>query len=499
MRWTNKTCPAATAGQPFGVVHARRHFGWVAQATRLCRSATRRPEPGATDFRSETAFLPEVALDLPPGQWPGGTGQSPVPPKNHDICWLAGLLLLSAALAAPAADWTNSVPATLLLRNGDSLKGNLLSMDERQVVRWKHPDVAEPVELKLDSISQLNLRPPAPPDRGTNYPCKVSLAQGDALEGSLVSCDKDTLVLQTWYAGPLSIPRNQVQAISFFPTTPDLFAAPGPDGWTQGSVRGALGPAAGRWTFRNGAFYADDSASIGRDIKLPDAAELEFDLAWTGDFGLSVALYTDSLQPLLIADKDKVPDFAGFYSMVFRSSIVQVARIKKMENLTYLSPVFIPAASQTNRIHIDIRARKHSNTLALAVDGQLLQVWDDTNGFVGEGTGVRFVHNGSGPVKVSNLRLTPWNGLLGTNQNSTTVPGQDAAWLTNETTLSGAIESLAEGKLTLRANQDSVEIPLERVRRLAFAAPQAGPARELPGTVHAIFARGGPLTFQLES
>jgi hypothetical protein len=215
--------------------------------------------------------------------------------------------------------------------------------------------------------------------------------------------------------------------------------------------------------------------------------------------------------------------------MVFRSSIVQVARIKKMETLSYLSPVFIPAASQTNHVHIDVRARKQSNTLALAVDGQLLQVWNDTNGFIGQGTGVRFVHNGSGPVKVSNLRMIPWNGLFETNQTNIPPAGQDAVWLANNTTLAGVIESLADGKLTLRTNAaavpsgraalprrpdqdsptnenvpppappDEVQVPLDAVTRLTFATEQAGPAKESPGTVHATFVHGGPLAFQLES
>ena len=79
-----------------------------------------------------------------------------------------------------------------------------------------------------------------------------------------------------------------------------------------------------------------------------------------------------------------MPDFAAFYSMRFQNMFVDVARIKKMENpVIYLPAVVVPAFSQTNRVHIDVRARKKSNTLALAVDGQLLQVWNDTNGFVG--------------------------------------------------------------------------------------------------------------------
>jgi hypothetical protein len=413
---------------------------------------------------------------------------------------LAGLLFLAATLAAPAADSTNSAPGTLLLRNGDSLDGQLLSIDDLHVLRWKHADVAEAIEFKLDGISQLDLHPPAPPDRGTNYPCVVYLTPGDVLEGSLVSCGPDTLCLQTWYAGQLQIPRKQVQSISFLPTTPGLFAATGPEGWTQGVAAGILGAEAGRWAYRDDAFYADKAASIARDIKLPDTADLQFDLAWNGDLTLSVALYTDSLQPMLIADKDKGPDFGAFYSMRFQNLFVDVARIKKMENpLVLFAAVVVPAFSRTNRVHIDVRARKSSSTLALAVDGQLLQVWHDTNGFVGEGTGVRFVHNGSGRVKVSDLRLAPWDGVFEVNQTNLPPSGQDVVWLTNYTTLAGAMESLAGGKLTLRGKPGSVEVPLERVRRLVFAPPQADPAKELPGTVHALFAHGGPVSFQLES
>jgi hypothetical protein len=418
--------------------------------------------------------------------------------------FLAAWLLLTAALAAPAADSTNSARDTLLLCNGDSLDGSLLSIEARQVLRWKHADVDQPIEFKLESVSQLDLHPPAPPDRGINYPCKVSLTQGDVLEGGLLSCTRDTLCLQTWYAGQLKIPRKQVQSIYFFPTTPDVFTAIGPEGWTQGAAAGALagalpGVEAGQWIFRDGAFYAGKSASIARDLKLPDTADLQFDLAWTGSLTLSVALYTDSLQPVLIADKDNAPKFGAFYSMRFQPLFVDVARIKQKVDVVYLPPAVVPAFSQTNRVHIDIRARKKSNTLALMVDGQLLQVWNDTNGFVGEGSGVRFVHNGMGQVKLSNLRLAPWDGIWETDQTNMPPSDQDVAWLTNATTLSGVMESLADGKMTLRGKRDKVEVPLGRVRRLAFAPPQDEPPKELPGTVHAIFAHGGPVSFQLES
>jgi hypothetical protein len=417
--------------------------------------------------------------------------------------WINRLLLcLTLAPAAAAADATNNGMDTLLLRNGDSMGGKLLSIDASQTLRWKSPDAAEPIEFTLDGISQLDLHPSPPPEGGGDFPCKVFLTQGGALEGGLVSCSRDTICLQTWYAGELKIPRKEAQSIDFLPTAPDIFKLAGPEGWTYGKVEGLQNIESGRWIFRNGAFYADKSASIARDLKLPNSAELQFDLAWSGTLNLSLALYTDSLQPILIADKDNGPKFGGFYSMSFNSLFVDVRRIKQTEPLVNLPPVVVPAFSQTNRVHIDIRARKKSNTLALAVDGQWLQVWTDTNGFAGEGTGVRFVQNvlqgGAGQVKISNLRLAPWDGVWESDQTNAPPANQDIAWLTNTTTLAGAVESIADGKMTLRGKKDTAEVPLGRVRRLAFAPP-TGPARELPAGVHATFANGNPVDFQLES
>jgi hypothetical protein len=430
------------------------------------------------------------------------------PDVLHGVAAALGTLAVAAsvlcsnglALPASAADSTNTASGRLLLCNGDSFPGNLVSIDTNQTVLWKNPDVAEPVAFKLNRISQMDLSPPAPPARGTNWPCKVILAQGDVLEGDLVSCAPDTLSLQTWYAGQLLLPRRQVQSVEFFPSPrdPDLFA--NAEDWKQGVAEGVLGADAGRWTWRDGAFYAGKSASIARDLKLPDAAELQFDLAWSGQLYLSLALYADSLQPMLIADKDKMTNFGAFYSMRFQSMYVDVARIKRNENpIVYLAPVVVPAFSQTNRVHIDVRTRKKSNTLALSVNGQLLQVWNDTNGFVGDGPVVRFVHNVAGMVKVSNLRLAPWDGVLESDQTNLPPADQDTLWLTNSSFQSGVVESLADGKLALRGKLGTTEVPLERISRIAFASPQAAPAAATDGTVHATFAHGGPLSFQLES
>ena len=432
----------------------------------------------------------------------------PLQPLTAATGALAGLLCLAAALAAPAADPANPAPATLLLRNGDSLDGNLVSIDARQVLRWKHADVAEPVEFKFDRVSRLDLRPPASPERGTNYPCKVFLTQGDALEGSLVSCSRDTLCLQTWYAGPLSIPRRQVQSIYFFPTTPDVFMIAGPEGWTQGGGGGAGqcgAPSRASGSFATALFTRTNPPPSPATSNCPTRPNCSLTSPGAAILSLSIGLYTDSLQPVQLPrepDKAVDADVGAFYSMRLIRMLADVARVKNKFPVINLSPVIVPAFTQTNRVHIDLRARKKSSALALAVDGQVLQVWHDTNGFVGEGAGVRFVHNAATAPARSNSATSAWprgTAFWRPDQTNTPPSDQDAVWLTNGTFLSGVIESLADGKMTLRGKRDKVETPIGRITRLAFASPQVEPAKELPGSVHATFARGGQLTFQLES
>jgi hypothetical protein len=70
------------AGALAYIFHTWQPFGWVEQATRLCRSATRRPEANVTLCSHDATLWPRVAFGLPPGQWPGGTGESPVPPRT---------------------------------------------------------------------------------------------------------------------------------------------------------------------------------------------------------------------------------------------------------------------------------------------------------------------------------------------------------------------------------------------------------------------------------
>jgi hypothetical protein len=415
-------------------------------------------------------------------------------------------LLLLAAIGAAAAPDPDPPPATnapgddLCFRNGDSLYGRLLEIQPGALIRWQHADAEAPIEFKPENVAQIDFAPrPTAAGRAADS-CKLWLANGDKLAGNLVSCDTDALVLDTWCAGRLRIARRALQTLAFNPRAPIIFDGPtGLDGWTEGAPVKGMEVDSGRWLYRNGAFYANKSASIARDVKLPDRADLQFDLAWRGQLNLAVALYTDSLQPILLLDKENGPDFGAFYSLRFsQSAFISLTPIRKKEPLRALGDyLIIQALAQKDRLHVALRMNKADRRVALFLDGALVKDWRDPAGFAGDGTGVRFVNNLASSVKISNLRVSKWNGVLEDAGADAADPSHDVVSLESGGKTSGAVASIANGRISLLTTGGATALPLEQASAIEFARYQ-GQAPAAPAVnTRATFLQGGAVTFEL--
>lgn len=417
---------------------------------------------------------------------------------------LAGLLALNAVAAPLSAEPapTNAEADCLSLRDGDVLYGKLLEIQPGSVIRWQHPDASEPIDFKPESVAQIGFAPRPSTAGRTDYSCKLWLANGDALAGNLVACDRDALTLDTWYAGKLKVPRRVLQTLAFNPGAPVLFdGLTGLEGWTQGdATKGAI-TESGQWSYRNGAFYADKAASIARDLKLPDRSHIQFDMAWRGLLSLAVALYTDSLQPIRLDNKENGPDFGAFYSLRFTSTIfVTLEAIRKKDPRRVPEQLMIQSLSQKDRAHVDVRMSKAEHRVALFIDGMLIKDWIDPGGFAGEGTGIRFVNNplNSGSVvKLSNFRVSKWNGVLDDDSTEAPDPSHDVTLLESGAKASGAVVSIADGQISLLTAGGATNIPLAAVGAIEFARFQGQSPPASAVNAHATFRQGGNVTFEL--
>ncbi len=409
----------------------------------------------------------------------------------------AGLVALLVAAAPGQAQLAES----LVFRNGDVLYGKLLAIQPRSAVRWQHPDAAEPIEFKPESIAEVDFPAHKAPASPANDLCRITCVNGDALDGALVAGDHDTLTLETWYAGKLKLPRGGLQSLAFAPRAPVIYAGiEGLEGWTQGNSVKAFVGESGEWKYRNGAFYADKPASIARDVKLPDVAEIEFDLAWKGMLNLAIALYTDSLQPILLTGKDNGPDFGGFYSLRFNNTVfIGLMPIRKKEPLRSLGDLIVPSLNQKDRVHVDLRVSKPDHRIILSFDGALVKEWDDPSGFVGEGTGVRFVQNPGSAVKLAHLRVARWSGVLDDPNAAPPDGAHDTVLLESGARISGEIQGVANGQMSIVTGSGTAQVPLGKVTGIEFARVGGEASKPGASNVHASFVQGGALSMELIS
>ena len=408
-----------------------------------------------------------------------------------------------ALCAAGAPAFAHADADCLSFRDGDVLYGKLLEIQSGHLIRWQHPDASEPIDFTPESVAQIDFAPrPISPGRA-DYSCKLWLANGDALEGNLVASDRDALTLDTWYAGKLKIPRRVLQTLAFNPRTPSVFdGLTGLDGWTQGNAVKGIISESGQWSYRNGAFYADKAASIARDMKLPDRAQVQFDLAWKGPLNLALALYTDSLQPILLTEKENGPDFGGFYSLRFANTLfITLTPIRKKDPLRVLDePLVVQSLVQKDRVHVDLRMSKTDRQVALFLDGALIKDWIDPSGFAGQGTGVRFVNNSlGGAVKMYNFRVSKWNGVLDDASAEGPDLSHDVVYLDSGAKINGAVASIADGKISLLTIGGTTNVPLANASAIEFARFQGQTPPPSAVNTRATFVQGGAVTFELLS
>jgi hypothetical protein len=386
-----------------------------------------------------------------------------------------------------------------LFRNGDVLTGSLIAIRSNQVM-WKHPDASAPVELTSKELGELQLKAESKSHNDSTNACIVRLTNDDQLEGELINLDASQLSLKTWYAGEIKLPRNLIQSIT--PTGPSrstLFEGPaGLDGWTLGKTTQAL-PNQGQWIYRNGAFYASKAASIARDVHLPDVSSFSFDLTWKGYFQMAIAIYSDSLQPVSLANKENEPDFGGFYSLQLNTFSANLLPITRNDPIRYLGQASLLTLSQKNRAHIDIRTSKPRHSVALLVNGELVREWIDPAEFAGKGSAIRFVHQGQGAVKIENIKITEWDGLFEDKDAQPPPQKSDLAKLRNGDRVTGSLEKIHDGSVTISSSDRNLGIPFTRAKELLFARENSTRPPSQPADVRAFFARGGFVTLQIEN
>ncbi len=420
-------------------------------------------------------------------------------------------------------------PARLPLRresvrllDGDEWGGRLLGMDPKRGIIWKHPGISQELHLDPAQVDLITLPRSGLPPGARAHSGRVFLSNGDDLQGELVSLGSQSLVLDTWYAGRLSIRRDAVRALVPGKDRRVHYSGPtGREDWTFSSEWEAALPEAApggnplpaevlqrileknrrlrdqtqqSWTYQQHAFQsAGSSGWAARRLEIGDRAQLEFDLEWASPFTLSVMMYADNL---------KAPAEGRGYVLRLSPTQAQCLRQDLVEGRSQAIPIGEAAAIDLGklprraRLTLQVDLAKHR--VALQVNNQPLAHWTDTRALAGEGRALAFSCQSAQPLRLHSLRVSDWDGRLAGEIPPLAAQGkEDLVLLMNQDSLTGQVLGIQDGKLTVKSFVDSIAVPIERVARIQFSAATMPAAARSPRTIRAGMVGGSRLEFEL--
>jgi hypothetical protein len=414
----------------------------------------------------------------------------------------------NAALPTPTA----AAETLIQFNNGDRLHGEIVGVDGKGEVRLTSPAIKEVMELPVSDISHVLMASHQGLRSNAASRTLVRLINNDELVGSLTSLDREELVLDTWYAGSLRIPRGHVRSVRWSATNQIVYEGPtGLEGWTVTDTKdGQPAQSAVAWKYRDGVFFAKEAGAIARDVKLPDLASIDLDVAWRDFLQLTVTLYTDSLSVYQLSRNVQGPggavlnvaappqEGAGFYALQLNRNTAYLLTVKKDGQVANSPLDMVPGLELKTKAHIGIRINKEQKTITLLIDGIFVKSWKEPDEFAGQGTAIRLVQQGQALVNISNLKIAHWDGDLGTPGVLAPNMTNDFLQLRNDDNLSGKLEGIRNGQASFTTSFGTLEIPLERVSQIELPVDPKVKVAVPPDAVRARFAGQGTISFRLE-
>jgi hypothetical protein len=411
------------------------------------------------------------------------------------------ILPLGIALASLAA--ADAPTAVVRFANNDVLDGSPDAIMPRQLI-WNSPLLEKPASFLLEKVLDISL-PPGPPEQDADHSATVTLTNGDLIRGELVSVTDGNISLDTWFAGRLNFRRPMVSTVRIERRTNHLYRGPyGLDGWKQSGQPPV-------WTCSRAAFRASGRGGIARGDLLPDECSVSFTAAWKGDsIRLRVILFSDD-------STTENPD-SGYDFSFMRGGV----NARNCGTQSFLGNAQTQALLENDKVHIEIKASAKTHRAALYINGRILEVWDDPDpGRAPFGHGLHFISESTLPLRISDIRVTPWDGLI--EQMPEPRPGLNHRFgfpdfnttdndppsektpetgtrmeLANGDTLAGEVSSIQDGLITVKTPLGEIRLPVSRLRTVQLKPAEIERARRYNGDIRAWFPDGGSIVFRLE-
>jgi len=336
--------------------------------------------------------------------------------------------------------------AWLQLQDGGVIAGRLHNSSPFGVVSWQGGDFAGPFEFPFASLNRIQF----PPHPSTDEKEKIlfQLASGDLISGELKSWSERMIEINSPELGPMHIRTASLKRI-FRAGKSSIANFPQLDGLSHWSGKKS------NWTEEGFALSTSASnAMLGRDLKIPEKAEIEFELSWEKEPNF---LFTLASQK----PTSQKAEETGWRIECWSDKFVLVREEKKIADLCPISGVdpasrrlHLVACLDQSRGEISLLHPDGTPAAALKLPGSK------------SGTAIQLA-NFWGNVRLERLSVLPWSGRFHDHSSGTDPQFE----LADGSSFSGLITAVTESKgdLIFQLGQESRQIPLKELNSILFA------------------------------
>lgn len=393
-------------------------------------------------------------------------------------------------------------PSILTFADKSRITGFAKGIDStKSELTLESPSLLDETRLKTDQLLELTLNG-TPQEIESDHYVLATIKKHfrdphmDTIRGRLVALDDDTITLETWYAGQLTLKRSMVQSLDIFGQAPSFYNGPnGPEGWVA-----AGGDLDKYWTFKNRSMISKDRSGIARKIEIPEKAKITFTADWRSSPYFRILLFSN----------DGSQDYPGTgYSLnVNRTYLTLYRNVDNGRNNGVISESIrnlINAESAEFTIYLD---RSKQGTNAVYIDDQEIGNWTGVDDTVLNGEWIHFIPQNPTPMKFSNISVAQWDGQLPTKPEEAkdadngvpkpaALPGQKIH-LANGDVIIGTVSTIDDGMAKLKTGFGDIGVPVRLMRSVALPEIE-DQVRMETNDVRAWFHEGGYVTIKLKS
>ena len=295
-----------------------------------------------------------------------------------------------------------------------------------------------------------------------NRKTEVRLVNGDTIFGDLVEFNDLELVIDTNYAGRLTINRVAIHAVR--PSSQvdyNLYRGPkNLDKWVHKSSGDT------KWTSYDGKLILiqdqnKQEIGVSREFSFIDKFQISFEYKWNTNPKLTVHLFA----------KDVKDYNHGSYRLSLSHGYINMSkRSSNRGNHNRLGGQSnIEGLRNANKAKISIKIDRDKSEFYVFINGSLVKKFDDKFGAKILGKALAFASNES--CEIANLSIDRWDGAVSSdlnleNKNS----DKDKIVFTNNDSVSGIFKGINKGVIEFESSFGSLpNLTLDRVSLIIFA------------------------------